>query len=177
MNAQTSVEEPGRKTDAELQRDVLDELALEPSVDAAHIGVAVEDGIVTLTGHVKIYVEKYAAERAARRVRGVKAIANEVEIKLPGSSRRSDEDIAEEVVRALRSHVPATALDITATVRDGWVTLEGQVEWQYQKLAAEDAIRHLPAVKGVTNLIEVKPRVAPTEVKARIEEALKSPQT
>jgi osmotically-inducible protein OsmY len=172
MGTQTSVEGPRGKTDSQLQRDVLDELAMEPDVDAAHIGVSVNDGIVTLGGHVRSYVEKSAAQRAAKRVHGVKAVVDEVDIKLPGRSRHSDEDIAAEVIRALRSHLLVAPLDITATVRDGRVTLEGTVEWKYQKDAAEDAVRHVPSVRGVTNLIEVKPRVAPEQVKSKIEEAL-----
>src|SRR3954447_4649810 len=139
------------KTDSELQRDVLNELKWEPSVDAAHIGVSVKDGVVTLSGHVSSYAEKYAAERAAKRVHGVKAVANELDVKLPGSSRRTDEDIAMAAVSALRSNSSVPADNIKVTVRDGWITLDGTVEWQYQKLAAENAVRYLPGVKGVIN--------------------------
>ena len=160
-------------TDAELQRDVLDELEWEPSVDAAHIGVSVKDGVVTLTGHVSSYAEKYAAERAAKRVHGVKAVANEIDVKLPGSSRRTDEDIAEAAVSALKSHLSVPADRIKVTVRNGLVTLEGEVEWQYQKIAAENAVRYLAGVTGVSNLITVKPRVSPSELKSKIEDALK----
>ena len=118
-------------TDTQLQRDVLDELKWEPSVDAAHIGVSVKDGIVTLSGHVSSYAEKYAAERAAKRVYGVKAVANELDVKLPGSSRRTDEDIAAAAVSALRSNLAVPADKIKVTVSKGWVKLEGEVEWQY----------------------------------------------
>ena len=138
-------------TDAQLQRDVLDELKWEPSVDAAHIGVSVKEGIVTLTGHVSSYAEKYAAERAAKRVYGVKAVANELDVKLPGSSRRTDEDIAAAAVSALRSNLAVPADKIKVTVSSGWVTLEGEVEWQYQKMAAESAVRYLPGVVGLSN--------------------------
>jgi osmotically-inducible protein OsmY len=116
------------KADSELQRDVLDELVWEPSVNAAHIGVSVKDGIVTLSGHVPSYAEKFAAERAAKRVYGVKAVVNEIEIKLPGSSQRSDEDIAAAAVNALRSDILVPADKIKVTVSKGWVTLEGEVE-------------------------------------------------
>ena len=161
------------KTDSELQRDVLDELKWEPSVDAAHIGVSAKDGVVTLSGHVSSYAEKFAAERAAKRVQGVLAVANELEVKLSTGSRRTDEDIAAAAVSALKANVSVPADKIKVTVSKGWVKLEGEVEWQYQKDAAERAVRYLAGVMGVTNLITVKPRVAPSEVKAKIEDALK----
>ena len=161
------------KTDSELQRDVLDELKWEPSINAAHIGVSVKDGIVTLSGHVDSYWERFMAERAANRVRGVKAIANEIEVVLPGISRRSDEDIAAAVVKALQSHLGVPEEKIKVTVSKGWVKLEGEVEWGYQKDDAERAVRSLSGVTGVSNLITVKPRVAPTELKAKIEEAFR----
>jgi osmotically-inducible protein OsmY len=161
------------KTDFELQRDVLDELKWEPSVDAAHLGVAVKDGIVTLTGHVASYAQKYAAERAAKRVLGVRAVANELDVKLPGSSRRTHEDIAAAAVSALKSNLSIPSNQIKVLVSDGVVKLEGEMEWQFQKDAAARAVRYLPGVIGVTNLITVKPRVAASEIKAKIEEALK----
>lgn len=160
-------------TDSELQRDVLDELRWEPTVDEAHIGVSVKNGVVTLTGHVPSYAEKFGAERAAKRVHGVKAVANELEVKLPGSSRRTDEDIAAAVVRALEADLSVPADKIKVTVSEGWVTLEGEVKWQFQKNAAERSVRYLTGVKGVNNLIKVEPRVAPTELKANIEDAFK----
>jgi osmotically-inducible protein OsmY len=160
-------------SDSELQREVLNELRWEPSVDAAHIGVSVKDGVVTLSGYVSSYAEKYAAERAAKRVHGVKALANELEVRLPGSGQRTDEDIAAAAVRALESNLSVPADKIKVTVSKGWVKLEGEVEWQYQKIAAENSVRYLPGVTGVSNLITVKPRVSPTEVKSKIEEALK----
>ena len=132
------------KTDSELQRDVLDELKWEPSVDAAHLGVAVKDGIVTLTGHVASYAQKYAAERAAKRVFGVRAVANELDVKLPGSSRRTDEDIAAAAVNALKSNLSIPSDQIKVIVSDGLVKLEGEVEWQFQK-DARRACRPLPA--------------------------------
>jgi osmotically-inducible protein OsmY len=161
------------KTDTELQRDVLDELKWEPSVNAAHVGVSVKDGIVTLTGHVPSFSEKYYAEKAAKRVYGVKAVANELDVKLPGSSKRTDEDIAKACVNALKSNYSVPQDKIKVIVNDGWVTLEGEVEWQYQKEAAVNAVRHLTGVTGVSNSITVKPHVSPTDVKAKIEDALK----
>jgi osmotically-inducible protein OsmY len=161
------------KTDMDLQHDVLDELKWEPSVNAAHIGVTVKDGVVTLTGHVPSFAEKYAAERAAKRVYGVKAVANELDVKLPGDSRRTDEDIATACVNALKSSYSVPQDKIKVLVNKGWVTLEGEVEWQYQKEAAESAVRYLTGVIGVSNSITVKPRVSPTDVKNKIEDALK----
>ena len=160
-------------TDSELQRDVLDELKWEPSVNAAHIGVSVKNGIVTLSGHVPSYWEKYSAEKAAKRVYGVKAVANELDVKLPGSSQRTDEDIAMACVNALQASISVPSDKIKVTVSNGWVTLEGEVEWQYQKNAAENAVRYLTGVVGVSNLIRVKPRVSPTELKSKIEDAFK----
>ena len=160
-------------TDSELQRRVLDELKWEPSVDAAHIGVAVKDGVVTLSGHVSSYAEKFGAERAAKRVLGVQALVNEIEVKLPGSSERTDEDIAATAANALKWNLLVPADKIKVTVSKGWVKLEGEVSWQFQKNAAELTVRYLTGVRGVSNLIKVKPRVAPSEVKSKIENALK----
>ncbi len=161
------------KTDSELQRDVLDELKWEPSVNAAHIGVSVNDGVITLSGHVSSYWEKYVAERAAKRVHGVKAVANELEVKLPGSSQRTDSDIAATAVNALKSNFSVPPDKIKVTVSKGWIKLEGEVEWQYQREAAERAVRYLTGVVGVSNLITVKPKASPTEPKAKIEDAFK----
>jgi len=160
-------------SDTELQHDVLDELKWEPSVNPAHIGVAVKDGIVTLTGHVSSYAEKYAAEKAAKRLHGVRAIANELDVKLPGSSQRTDEDIARACVNALKANVSVPDDKIKVTVNKGWVTLEGEVEWQYQKEAAERAVRYQVGVVGVSNLITVKPKVSPSELRSKIEDAFK----
>jgi osmotically-inducible protein OsmY len=160
-------------TDSELQLDVLNEMKWEPSVDAAHIGVSVKDGVVSLSGHVSSYAEKYAAERAAKRVHGVKAVANELDVKLPGSSQRTDADIAAAAVNALKSHISVPADKIKVTVSNGWVKLEGEVEWHYQRISAENAVRYLQGVQGVSNLITVKPHVSPSEVKSKIEDALK----
>lgn len=159
-------------TDSELQRDVLEELKWDPGVNAAHIGVSAKNGVVTLSGYVPSYGEKYAAERAAKRVYGVMAVANELEVKLPGSSQRTDEDIAAACVNALKSSISIPSDKIKVVVSKGWVTLEGEVEWQYQKRAAENAVRYLTGVIGVSNLV-VKPHVSPTEIKSKIEDAFK----
>ena len=161
------------KTDSELQRAVLDELKWEPSVNATHIGVSVKNGIVTLSGHVPSYWEKYEAEKAAKRVYGVTAIANELSVKLPGSSQSTDEDIATACVNALKASISVPSEKIKVTVSNRWVKLEGEVEWQYQKEAAESAVRYLTGMTGVSNLITVKPRVSPTELTSKIEDAFK----
>ena len=165
-------------SDPQLQQIVLDELRGEPSVTPAHIGVVVKDGIVTLTGHVASYSEKYAAEEAVKRVYGVRGIANELDVKLPGSSQRTDEDIAAAALAALSSNNQVPADKIRISVSQGWLKLEGEVEWQYEKEAAENAVRHLPGIKGISNLITVKPKVAPADLKAIIQQAfLRSAET
>ena len=160
-------------TDLELKKAVESELSYEPSINAAEIGVAAKGGVVTLTGRVQSYWEKVAAERAVERVSGVKAVVNELEIRLPSSSERTDEDIARAAINALEWSVVIPANRIKVKVSKGWVTLEGTVDWQFQKTAAEKAVRKLIGVKGVSDLVEVKPRVSKTEVRAAIEEALK----
>src|ERR1700730_6050108 len=160
-------------TDLELKKTIESELVWEPSVNAAEIGVAAKDGIVTLTGRVESYWQKIAAERAASRVPGGKAVANELEIRLPSSSERTDEDIARAVLNSLDWSVLVPADRIKVKVSKRWVTLAGSVDWQYQKSAAERAVRDLVGVKGVSNLVEVKPRVSTSEVKSAIEAALK----
>jgi osmotically-inducible protein OsmY len=160
-------------TDLELKKKVEDELNWEPSVNAAEIGVAVKSGIVTLSGNISSYWHKFSAERVAARVNGVKAVVNELEVRLPTSSERTDEDIARAAVNHLNWAVSVPADRIKVTVSKGWITLEGTVEWNYQRVAAENAVRHLIGVKAVSNLIEVKPQVSKGEVKVAIEAALK----
>jgi osmotically-inducible protein OsmY len=160
-------------TDLELRKRVEDELNWEPSVDAAAIGVTAKDGIVTLTGHVQSYTEKMAAERAAARLSGVRAVVNELEIRLPNSSERTDEDIARAAISNLNWYVPIPKDRIKVKVSKGWVTLEGTVDWQFEKRAAETAVQNLIGVRGVSNLIEVKPQVSKAVVKSAIESALK----
>lgn len=161
------------RTDQQLKQDVINELKWEPSVNETHIGVSVKNGIITLSGHVPAYGEKYGAEKAAKRVFGVKAVANELDVKLASDYTRSDEDVAAECVNALRAHVSVPDEKIKIVVTDGWVRLEGIVEWQYQKYAAENAVRYLIGVRGITNLIELKPRASAADVKDKIESAFK----
>jgi len=159
------------KTDSELRREVERELEWEPSVDERRIGVGVVDGIVTLSGEVTSYGEKWRAERAVERVVGVRGIANELEVKL--SSERSDADIAHAAVDAMKWNVMVPSDKVTVKVSKGWVTLEGEVRWDYQRRAAERAVRDLPGVRGVSNLVRIKPRVEPEHVKEKIEETFK----
>jgi len=161
------------KSDVELRRDVLDELEWEPSVDAAGIGVAARDGVVTLTGPAKSYTDKLTAERVTKRVHGVKAIANDIEVRLPGTAERSDSEIARVALDALKWKMFVPADRITVVVNKGWITLEGNLDWQYQRDSAFEAVHNLVGVKGVTNLIAVKPRISATEVKSRIEAAFR----
>jgi osmotically-inducible protein OsmY len=160
------------KTDNDLQQDVLDELEWEPSVNAADIGVIVKDGLVTLTGTVEHWPEKSAAERAAQRVYGVKGIANDIEISLPGSDKRTDTDIARAAVNALDWNVLVPHDRVKVAVENGWITLSGAVYWSHQKSAAEEAVRSLWGVRGIVNDITVKPQVTPAQVQGRIEAAL-----
>lgn len=162
----------GNQADEQIQNNVLSELKWDARVRPNEIGVVVKDGVVTLTGWVDSYTKKWAAEEAAHRVRGVKAVANEIEVRLPSASERTDADIAAAVARALEwdAFIPLDRLDVT--VAQGWVTLKGEVEWQYQKQDAERVVRRLTGVKGVTNLITVKPRITPSELKEKIEQAL-----
>src|SRR4051812_10607953 len=160
------------RTDAQIQSDVLAELKWDARVMPNEIGVVVKDGVVTLTGRVDAYSKKWAAEEAAHRVRGVKAVANDIEVRLPSFAERTDTDIAAAAVRALEEDALLRIDKLDVTVSNGWVTLHGEAEWQYQKLDAERAVRRLPGVKGVSNLILVKPGMTPSELKEKIEDAL-----
>jgi osmotically-inducible protein OsmY len=160
------------RTDEEIQKDVLNELKWNPRVQSTEIGVAVKDGVVTLTGWVDSFYKRGAAEEAAHRVRGVLAVANDIEVRLPSSAERTDADIAAAAIHALEWDAELSIDKLDVTVSKGWVTLKGEVEWQYQKIDAERVVRRLLGVKGVTNLITVKPRVTPSELKQKIEQAL-----
>jgi osmotically-inducible protein OsmY len=159
--------------DSELKRVVLDELSWEPSVDAAHIGVTAKDGVITLTGHVDNYSNKAGAEKAASRVKGVKAVVEEIEVKLPYDVKRSDEDIAAAAVDRLgwNSTIPNGAVQVK--VEKGWITLSGTVDWQFEKSAAELDVRALSGVIGVSNQVLVSPTVSASSVKDDIEQALR----
>lgn len=161
------------KTDAEIERDVKDELGWHPDLDATDIAIKVHNGVVTLAGFVKSYVDKYEAEQAAKRVVGVAAVANDLDVRLPNIDQRPDPDIASDAVAALKSTLPLTSDKIKAIVKAGWVTLEGQVDWNYSRLAAENAVRRIKGVKGVTNSIVLKPSIAPSQVKQKIMDAFK----
>ena len=167
----TMVQTPVR-SDSIIRESVISELKWDPKLaTSADVAVAVKEGVVTLSGFVHSYFEKDAAEKAAKRVYGVKAVANDIEVRTIGA--RTDPEIAREVVQEIQSHVSLPAEKIKATVEHGWVKLEGTVDWQYQKTLAESAVKKLRGVIGVTNNIEVKPVVTPTEIKSKIEEALK----
>jgi len=162
------------KTDTQLQQDVTAELKWEPSVNAAQIGVEVKDGIVTLAGHVGTYAEKYDAERAAQRVSGVKALAVEMDVKLAGSSKRTDADIARAVENVLQWTTYLPKDHVKVMVEAGWVTLTGEVDWEYQRQSATAAVRYLLGVTGVSDQILIKkPKVSSSAVKSDIEAALK----
>jgi osmotically-inducible protein OsmY len=159
-------------SDKNLRLTIIDELDFEPSVDSANIGVAVENGVVTLTGHVKSYAEKLAAEQAVRRVKGVRALAEELFVTYPSDKKTSDADIAQRAANIIAWDVTVPDA-VKVKVEKGWVTLSGMVHWQYQRQSAETAIRKLSGVIGVTNLIELQPQAHSYDVKKAIEEALK----
>ncbi|MFG2056164.1 BON domain-containing protein [Micromonospora sp. NPDC048930] len=162
------------RSDEQIQRDVLAELKWDARVQPNEIGVSAKDGVVTLTGWVDSFVKKWAAEQAAYRVRGVKAVANDIEVQLPTSTERTDADLAAAAARALEWDALVPSQNIHVTVTRGWVTLSGEVEWEYQRRAAERAVRRLSGVRGVTNQISLRPRtrVDLAEARRRIEEAL-----
>ncbi|MCI0467329.1 MAG: BON domain-containing protein [Beijerinckiaceae bacterium] len=159
--------------DKVLRQFLIDELDFEPSIDAANIGVAVENGVVTLSGHAGSYAEKIAAERAVQRVKGVKAIAQEIEVRYPDHSKRSDDEIAQRALKILNWSVQVPADSLQVMVEKGWITLSGTVPWQYQRLAAESALRKLSGIVGVTNLVEIQPQVEASGIRQKIVESLK----
>ena len=162
------------KSDAQIQTDVMQELKWDPSVTHEHIGVAVSDGIVTLSGIVPSYIEKSSAEKAAQRVAGVKAVVEKIEVQVPGSYHRDDQDIAKAIIDQFRWHTQVPDDLVKASVENGWVELTGEAEWDYQRSAAENAVRGLMGVKAITNKITIRAKVAqPFEIKDKIEEALK----
>ncbi|MDE2628140.1 MAG: BON domain-containing protein [Burkholderiales bacterium] len=160
------------KSDAQLKTDVAAELEWDPSINATNVGVAVKDGVVTLTGHLDTYAEKYAIERALQRVQGVKAIALELDVKLASSHVRSDSEIAAAAESAFKWHALIPAERIRVKVEKGWVTLTGEVDWEYQRREAEKAVRPLTGVVAVTNSITLKRNVAPANITHRIRDAL-----
>lgn len=160
------------KTDAQLKADVTDELRWDPAINATHIGVLVDKGIVTLTGHLDSFAEKHAVDHAVRRVAGVRGIAMELDVKLASSHRRSDSEIAQAAVEALRLNSLVPEDRVKVEVENGWVTLSGEVDWGYQFAAAEQCARPLAGVRGLFNEIVVKPRVKGEDIARQITTAL-----
>jgi osmotically-inducible protein OsmY len=156
---------------SDIKRDVENELRWDPDINAADIGVALKNGVVTLTGFVKSYGQKAEAEADVKRVAGVVGVANDIEVRLPVISRRPDPEIARDAVAALKLELPSSADHIQVVVEDGWITLEGEVEWHYQRERAQQAVRKIKGVKAVSNLIQLKPVMTPSDVKRKIEEA------
>ena len=160
-------------SDEEIKRDVEDELRWDPDIDATDIAVAVKNGVVTLTGFVRSYNDKWEAERAVKRVAGVLGVANDLEVRLPAIDERPDPEIARDAVMAIKNQLPFSYERIKVIAKNGWVTLEGEAEWNYQREAAERAVRRVRGIKGITNKIELKPRVEPHEIRKKIEEAFR----
>ena len=161
------------KTNEELRKDIVAELAWEPSLDASNIGVTAKDGIVHLTGHVHSYAERYHAEKCVQRVGGVHGIANELEVRVLSANELEDSDIVRAAVIALQFNVLVPSDQVQAVVQHGWITLTGEVNWQFQKTLAEKAVRYLPGVKGITNRIAIRPAVHPRDISHRIRDSLK----
>ena len=161
------------RSDIDIKRDVEAELRWNPDIDATDIAVSVKNGVVTLSGFVRSYAQKYEAEQTAKRVNGVAAVANDVEVRLPIFNQRPDPEVARDAVEEIEKNLPYSSDHIRVIVRDGWVTLEGSVEWNYQRQRAEQVVRRVRGVKGVTNLMALQPRVPPVEVKHKIEEAFR----
>lgn len=160
------------KTDSELQRDVVAELRWEPRLREEEIGITVRNGVVTLTGFVPDYAQRRVAAKAAARVAGVRAVAQELVVKVPETNHRSDTELAHQVVNALAWDIEVPNQKVKAKVEDGWVTLEGEVDWQYQRNSAERAVRYLVGVKGVTNLVTIVPHASSHDVVQHIKDAL-----
>jgi osmotically-inducible protein OsmY len=161
------------RSDADIERDVEDELRSDPDIDPTDIAVAVKSGVVMLTGFVRSFRQKRKAEEDVKRVAGVIGVANNIEVRLPIIHRRPDPDIARDVVEEIRSELPISWERTRVTVEDGWVTLEGDVEWHYQRERAEEAVWRVRGVRGVSNNIEIRPQVPAVDIKRKIEEALR----
>jgi osmotically-inducible protein OsmY len=161
------------RSDSDIKRDVEFELRWEPRIDATDIAVAVKNGVVTLTGFAHGYGDKFEAEAAAKRVRGVIGLANDIEVRLPEVDQRPDPDIARDAVARLKNELPVSWERIKVIVKTGFVTLEGEVEWNHQRERAEQAVRRVKGVKSVSNLIKLKPSIRPSEIRHQIEEAFR----
>ena len=161
------------RTDSEIQRMLENELEWDPQIDAKDVAVQVKDGLATLAGFAKSFTDKYAAEQVAKRVVGIKAVANDIEVRLPGDMKRSDPDIARDALAALKRDLPYSSAAVKAVVRNGWIVLEGEVQWNYQRQTAESAVHNIAGVKGVSNSLQIKPKVSVANLKSKIEQALK----
>jgi osmotically-inducible protein OsmY len=161
------------RLDSDIKRDVEDELRWDPDIDATDISVSVHNGVVALTGFVRSYSQKTQAERDAKRVAGVMGVANDLEVRLPVIDQRPDPEIVRDAVAALKAELPFSSENIKVVAKDGWLTLDGAVEWNYARERAENAVKRIRGVKGVTNSIEVKPKVAPFEIRRKIEDAFR----
>jgi osmotically-inducible protein OsmY len=161
------------KSDTDVKRDVEDEIKYDPFIDSTDIALSVKNGVVSLTGYASDYSQKLHAEADAKRISGVMAVANDIEVRLASIDARPDPDIARDLVARLKFELPFSHEKIKSVVKSGWVTLDGSLEWNYQRMDAEDAARRVKGVLGVSNLIKLSPRVSPTEVRSRIEGALK----
>jgi osmotically-inducible protein OsmY len=173
MFSEAGQEERQMRSDSDIKRYVEDELRSDPTVDATDIAVAVKNGVVTLTGFVRNYMDKFGAEAAAKRVADVVGLANDIEVGLSRADQRPDPEIARDSVAAVKSRLPLSSSRVRVVVDKGWVTLEGEVEWNYQREEAERAVRRIKGVKGVINTIQLKPSVVPVEIKRKIEEAFR----
>ncbi|MDO8179965.1 MAG: BON domain-containing protein [Undibacterium sp.] len=160
-------------SDREIKKNVEAELQWDPDINTTDIAIAVKNGVVDLAGYVPSYAQKSQAESDVKRIAGVVGIANDLEVRVPHVDKKSDPEIARDAVTALKIQLPTLHENVKVIVRDAWLTIEGSTEWQYLKERAEDAVRHLKGINGVTNNIVVKPKVSPLEIKRKIEEALK----
>ncbi len=161
------------RLDSDIKRDVEDELRWDPDIDATDVGVSVQSGVVTLIGFVRSYAQKTQAERDAKRVAGVVGVANDLEVRLPVLDERPDPEIARDAVSALKAELPYSSENIKVIAKGGWLTLEGAVEWNYARERAESAVKRIRGVKGVTNMISLKPKATPYEIKRKIEDAFR----
>ncbi|WP_246175826.1 BON domain-containing protein [Roseovarius bejariae] len=173
LTKQTILEEIEAMDDATIQQDVLDELDFEPSIDAADIGVSVDEGVVSLSGHVTTYAERAKAEKVASRVKGVRGIVVNIEVRPIGSHQTADDEIAKRILHTLEWNTSVPDDAVKVKVRNGWVTLSGDVEWNFQKDAAARAIRGMAGITGITNSILIKPALKVADVRKRIEDAFK----